>query len=78
MDDLEVRIDELQRDEEVRAIRPDLSGHQIMTHLGIPPGPTVGAALEFLLELRLEEGPVGEEGAYRRLDTWWEAREGRA
>ncbi len=71
MDDLEVRIDELQRDEELRSIRPDLTGHQIMTHLGIAPGPTVGKALDFLLELRLEEGPLGEEEAYSRLDAWW-------
>ena len=35
----------------------------------------VGQALEFLLELRLEEGPLGEEEAYRRLDAWWADRQ---
>jgi poly(A) polymerase len=46
----------------------------VMAHLGIGPGPAVGRALDFLLELRLEEGPLGEEEALRRLDAWWAAR----
>jgi poly(A) polymerase len=74
MDELEVRIDELARDEELRAIRPDLNGHQVMDHLGIPPGPIVKEALDFLLELRLDEGPLGDEEAYLRLDEWWMRR----
>ena len=55
-------------------MRPELDGRQVMEHLGVPPGPVVGQALEFLLELRLDEGPLGEEEAYRRLDAWWEKR----
>lgn len=74
MDALEDRIAELQAQEEVKAIRPDLDGAAVMAHLGIPPGPEVGKALAFLLELRLEEGPVGPEEASARLDTWWAAR----
>lgn len=74
MDELEARIEELRRQEELDAIRPDLDGRQVMAHLGIPPGPAVGEALRYLLELRLEEGPLGEEEAYRRLDEWWAAR----
>jgi len=42
-----------------------------MSHLGIPPGREVGEALSFLLELRMDEGPLGEEEAVRRLDRWW-------
>jgi poly(A) polymerase len=42
-----------------------------MDHLGVTPGPVVGRALDFLMELRLDEGPLGEEEAYRRLDAWW-------
>jgi len=76
MDELEARIAELQAREEVLAIRPDLDGRQVMSHLGIDPGPEVGQALEFLLELRLEEGPLGDEEAYRRLDAWWADRSG--
>jgi len=34
----------------------------------------VGEAYKFLLELRLDEGPLGEEEATRRLRDWWAAR----
>ena len=73
MDELEARIAELAADEELRAIRPDLDGREVMEHLGVPPGPVVGEALAFLLELRLEEGPLGPDEALRRLDAWWAA-----
>ena len=74
MDELEARIEELRTEEELDAIRPELDGTQVMEHLGVSPGPDVGEALDFLLELRLDEGPLGEEEATRRLDAWWEAR----
>jgi poly(A) polymerase len=74
MDSLEERIAELRAKEEVDAIRPDLDGTQVMDHLGIGPGREIGQALDFLLELRLEEGPLGDEEAYRRLDAWWAER----
>ena len=71
MDELEERIADLRKREELDAIRPDLDGRQVMEHLGIGPGPMVGRALDFLLELRLDEGPLGDEEALRRLDQWW-------
>lgn len=71
MDELEERIAALAADEELAAIRPDLTGREVMDHLGLPPGPVVGAALRYLLELRLEEGPLGDAEAYRRLDAWF-------
>jgi poly(A) polymerase len=71
MDDLEARIAELRDREELDRIRADLDGNQIMRHLGVRPGRAVGDALGMLLEARLEEGPLGEEEAYRRLDAWW-------
>jgi poly(A) polymerase len=71
MDDLEVRIAELRDQEELASIRPDLDGRAVMTELGIAPGRQVGEALAFLLELRLDEGPLGEEEARRRLRGWW-------
>jgi poly(A) polymerase len=74
MDALEARIAELREREELEAIRPDLDGEQVMARLGIPPGRAVGEALAMLLEARLDEGPLGEEEAYRRLDDWWRAR----
>jgi poly(A) polymerase len=75
MDELEQRIDELRRRESLDAIRPDLDGTQVMDRLGIPPGRLVGEALSFLMELRLEEGPLGAEEAGRRLDRWWSERQ---
>ncbi|HEY9555962.1 MAG TPA: CCA tRNA nucleotidyltransferase [Acidimicrobiales bacterium] len=74
MDALEARIVELREREELEAIRPDLDGAAVMAHLGITPGREVGEALAMLLEARMEEGPLGDEEAYRRLDEWWAAR----
>jgi poly(A) polymerase len=74
MDLLEERIAALREQEELDKIRPDLDGNQIMEHLGIGPGPDVGKAWKFLYELRMDEGPLGEEEARRRLDGWWAAR----
>jgi poly(A) polymerase len=76
MDDLEARIVELAAEEELRAIRPELDGRQVMEHLGIGPGPVVGAALAHLLEIRLDEGEIGHDEAMRRLDLWWKQRGG--
>ena len=55
-------------------IRPDLDGNEVMAFLGVPPGPIVGEALGFLLEIRLDEGPIGKDEAYRRLAEWAAAR----
>jgi poly(A) polymerase len=77
-DDLEVRIARLQAEEELAAIRPELDGGQIMAALGIRPGPEVGEAYRFLLEMRLEDGPVGEDAARAALLAWWAERQGGA
>jgi poly(A) polymerase len=70
MDDLEIRIAELREREEIDSIRPPLDGRQVMEHLGLKPGKVVGEALDFLLEARLDEGPISEDDAYSRLDAW--------
>jgi poly(A) polymerase len=75
MDELEARIAELQAKEELASLRPDLDGNAVMTQLGLSPGRDVGDALEFLMELRLEEGPLGEDEAKRRLNLWWNERQ---
>jgi poly(A) polymerase len=75
MDELEDRIAVLEEQEELARIRPDLDGNEVMAHLGIPPGREVGEALDHLLELRLEEGPLGDDEARRRLDEWWAQRQ---
>jgi poly(A) polymerase len=75
MDELEARIAELGEQEELQALRPDLDGNQIMELLGIGPSRAVGQALDFLMELRLDEGPLGEEEATARLRAWWAERQ---
>lgn len=73
-DDLEARIVQLQEQEELAAIRPDLDGQQIMEILGIRPGPIVGKAYNFLMELRLEQGPIGPQAAEVELLKWWQTQ----
>lgn len=73
-DDLEDRIAVLAQQEEIRAVRPELNGDEIMGLLKLEPGKDVGEAYSFLLELRLDEGPIGKEEAKARLLTWWEDR----
>ena len=71
MDELEARIEELAKEEEIAAMRPELDGAAVMKHLQLQPGREVGAALEFLMEVRLEEGLLGEDEIKLRLDQWW-------
>ncbi len=71
MDELEARIAELREREELDAMRPDLDGRAVMDLLGVTPGPAVGRALAFLMERRMDEGPLGPEEATRRLTRWW-------
>jgi poly(A) polymerase len=73
-DDLEQRIKVLQEQEELDSLRPELDGAAIMELLGLKPGPEVGAAYKFLMEIRLDEGEIGPEEAKKRLLTWWQSR----
>ena len=73
-DDLEERIAAIAEAEGIAAVRPDLDGEQIMAILGLAPGREVGEAYRFLLELRLDEGPLGAEAAEARLRAWWSSR----
>ncbi|WP_228255002.1 CCA tRNA nucleotidyltransferase [Ornithinimicrobium avium] len=70
-DHLEERIERLRTEEELRAVRPELDGNQIGEVLGIPPGPLLGRAYKHLLAVRLDQGPLGEDGARRELLRWW-------
>ncbi len=76
-DGLEARIAELSEQEELASLRPDLDGNQIMAILGIAAGPEVGQAYRYLLEVRLDQGPLGPEAAEELLRAWWEARDAR-
>jgi poly(A) polymerase len=73
-DGLEARIAKLMEEEELSKIRPDLDGAQVMKLLGIKPSADVGKALDFLMELRMEHGPLGEERATEELMEWWRSR----
>ncbi|MFM6963241.1 MAG: CCA tRNA nucleotidyltransferase [Micrococcales bacterium] len=70
-DDLEIRIKAIAEQEELGAIRPDLNGEEIMAILDLRPSREVGEAYDWLMELRLEEGPLGPEVAKQRLLAWW-------
>ncbi|HUV10263.1 MAG TPA: CCA tRNA nucleotidyltransferase [Acidimicrobiia bacterium] len=70
MDDLEARIERLRAEEELDAIKPPLDGRQVMEFLGVEPSRVVGEALDFLLEARLDDGPIPEAEAYERLTAW--------
>ena len=74
MDELEARIQELREKEALESIRPELNGEQVMARLSIPPGKDVGRALEFLMEIRLEEGLLGTDEIGHRLDDWWDSQ----
>jgi poly(A) polymerase len=73
-DDLEERIAAIAEAEGIAAVRPDLDGEQIMAILDLKPGPEVGQAYRFLLDLRLDEGPLGADVARDRLLQWWAGR----
>jgi poly(A) polymerase len=73
-DELEERIAALAEQENLEAMRPPLDGHQVMERLGVEGGPVVGEALAYLMEVRLERGPVDEDEAYARLDAWAKER----
>ena len=64
----------LSEEEELRSIRPDLDGNEIMELLGIGPGRDVGDAYKFLLERRLDRGPVEPDEAKAELLQWWDDR----
>jgi poly(A) polymerase len=72
---LEERIAQLAEQENLEAMRPPLNGAQVMEHLGIEPGRIVGEALDYLMDLRLERGPIEESEAFELLDAWVAARE---
>lgn len=71
---LEERIDELMEKEELSKIRPDLDGEEVMRLLQLKPSRAVGDAMDFLLELRLERGPLGTGLAEIELLKWWATR----
>ncbi len=75
MDELEHRLADLRQREQLDALRPELDGDEVMELLGLSPGPAVGEALGFLMQIRLDEGLIGEKVVRERLLEWWRERE---
>lgn len=75
MDDLEEWISDLSSREELKQLRPALDGNEVMKHLNLKPGRIVGEALDFLMEVRLDEGEITKQEAYSRLDAWYAERQ---
>ena len=73
-DDLEERIAILAEQEELNSIRPDLDGNDIMKILNVESGPVIGKAYNYLLNVRLDEGPLTREQAIERLTAWWNSQ----
>jgi poly(A) polymerase len=73
-DELEERIARLAEQENLEAMRPTLDGRQVMERLGLEPGPIVGEALAFLMEIRMERGEIPEDEAYGLLEDWAKER----
>ena len=75
LDRFEVRIARLAREQAAAKLRPEMNGDEVMAHLGLGPGPAVGQAMKFLLDLRRTEGELGDTEVRHRLDTWWSTQE---
>ncbi|MGI9603883.1 MAG: HDIG domain-containing metalloprotein [Acidimicrobiales bacterium] len=75
VDHLEERIAALAEADRRAAERPEMDGQAVMAHLGLEPGPDVGAAMKFLLEIKRTEGTLGADEVERRLDQWWAERQ---
>jgi poly(A) polymerase len=73
-DDLERRIERLAAEEELASVRPELNGNEIAEALAIRPGPVLGEAYDFLLSVRLDDGPIGKDAAREKLLAWWAGR----
>ena len=74
IDELEERIAALRKQEELDSLRPPIDGNDVMAHLGLEPGPEVGAAMKMLTEHRIDHGPYEEAEALQLLDRWWAER----
>jgi len=74
IDELEVRIAELREKETIDALRPPIDGNDVMSFLGIQPGPVVGEAMRMLTEHRIDHGPYTDEEAYELLRRWRASR----
>lgn len=68
-------LDALSADD-LRDLGAPLSASEIMTILGLDPGPAVGRAQRHLLDLRLDRGPLTPDEARHALEEWWRQERG--
>lgn len=71
VDDLEQRIASLAAADRKAAERPQIDGNAVMNRLGVGPGPHIGHALSWLLELKQAHGELDVDELYVRLEDWW-------
>jgi len=71
IDELEQRIADLAEEDRRKAERPLIDGQAVMERFDVPPGPRVGKALKFLLELKRSEPDLDRAATEARLDDWW-------
>jgi len=71
VDSLEERILELAAQDRRKAERPLVDGQAVMERFDVEPGPMVGKALKFLLELKRSEPDLDVAATEARLDVWW-------
>ena len=70
IDELEERIVELRKQEEIEALRPPIDGNDVIEYLGIAPGPAVGRVMKLLLERRIDDGAYSVAEAYDMVREW--------
>ncbi len=70
---LEERIAELNRQDQLAAIKPPLTGVEVMEILGLEPGPQVGMATKYLKDLHTERPDETKEFYTAKLKEWFEA-----
>jgi poly(A) polymerase len=73
VDELEDRIIRLAAEDRRKAERPLIDGQAVMERFDVGPGPMIGQALKFLLELKRSEPELDLAGTEARLDEWWHA-----
>ena len=61
---------QLSAEEELARLRAPIDGNQVMSYLGIEPGPKVGEIMDLLLEKRIEDGPYPVAEAYVAVRDW--------
>jgi poly(A) polymerase len=71
LDVLQAHVARLSAAESLDDLGPQIDGAAVMAALGLEPGPSIGRAIAYLTELRLDEGLLSGEDLHSRLEEWW-------